>query len=71
MRIEFVKNTTDEGKSFQKGQQLGVTLARGRELIAKGVAIEIGSVERQVADLREQETPKPKKKTKKIEENGD
>lgn len=41
MRIEFLKNTTQNGKKYKKGQQLGVTLVWGRELIAAGVAFDV------------------------------
>lgn len=59
MRIEFVKNTTQDGKNFKKGQRLGVTLDWGRKLINKGVAFDVNN------HPQEDEI-----KTKKIEENG-
>ena len=60
MRIEFLKNTTQDGKNFKKGQQLGVTLYWGGELIKKGVAFDVNNPPKKEAT-----------KTKKIEENGD
>jgi len=57
MNIEFTKNTTQNGVKFKKGQRLGVTLAWGRELIARGVAFDVESpqTETEIEPIKEEE----------------
>ena len=52
MNIEFLKNTTQDDKKFKKGQQLGVTLAWGRELISKGVAFDVDNPLEAVEEIK-------------------
>jgi hypothetical protein len=41
MNIRLLKDTVIDGKKHKKGTELGVTLARGRELVSKEKAEQI------------------------------